>query len=202
MAKSVTLNRDQFQIAAGWGQSLQVNLQQVRNIDFSSSRVQFLSDLEPLEERFDGVDPEGSLLAGLIDREQQLQLFGPRRDTTMERQSRLRLRGREFSKGMCIHSRTEISWALDGRFAVLDCLAGIDDEVAFNGTHSVSLKITGDKAVLFEKLIATTDDPLPLRLPLEGVSTLTILVDFGDGDSVCDWLDLADAKLVIAKDKR
>lgn len=202
VAKSVTLDSDQLQIAAGWGQMLQVTLQHVQKIDFSSSRVQFLSDLAPLVERFDGVDPEGSLLAGLIDTEQQLQLFGPRRDTTMERQSRLRLRGREFSKGMCIHSRTEISWALDDRFTVLDCLVGIDDEVAFNGTHSVSLKITGDGAVMFEKLIATTDDPIPVRMSLEGVSTLTVLVDFGDGESVCDWLDLADAKLVIAKDKR
>jgi hypothetical protein len=120
----------------------------------------------------------------------------------MERQSKLRLRGREFSKGLCVHSRTELSWALDSRFSVLDCLIGIDDEVAFNGTHSVALKISGDGAVLFEKLIATADDPIPVRMPLEGVSTLTVLVDFGDGDSVCDWLDLADAKLVIAKDKR
>jgi hypothetical protein len=203
VAKSVTLRGDeQLQIEASWGQTLQVTPAQIRKIDFSSGRVQFLSDLATLSERFDGVDPEGSLLAGLIDKEQQLQLFGPRRDTTMERQSRLRLRGREFSKGLCIHSRTEMSWALDGRFSVLDCLAGIDDEVAFNGTHSVSLKISGDGVVLFEKLIATTDDPIPLRIPVEGVSTLTVLVDFGDGDSVCDWLDLADAKLIIAKDKR
>jgi hypothetical protein len=120
----------------------------------------------------------------------------------MERQSKLRLRGREYTKGLCIHSRTEISWPLDGRFSLLDGVAGIDDEVAFNGTHSVSLKISGDGAVLFEKLISTNDDPIPLRISLEGVSTLTVLVDFGDGDSVCDWLDLADAKMVIAKDRR
>lgn len=202
VAERVTLDGEQLQLAAGWGQSLQVSVQQIRRIDFSSGRIQYLSDLEPLEERFDGVDPEDSLLAGLIDKEQQLQLFGPRRDTTMERQSKLRLRGREFQKGLCVHSRTEISWAVDSRFAVLDCLAGIDDEVAFNGTHSVLLKIAGDGAVLFEKQIKTTDDAIPVRLSLEGVSTLTVLVDFGDGDSICDWLDLADAKLVIAKDKR
>jgi hypothetical protein len=41
-----------------------------------------------------------------------------------------------------------------------------------------------------------------LQLPLSGVSTLTILVDFGDNESTCDWLDLADAKLLIAKDKQ
>ena len=95
---------------------------------------------------------------------------------------------------------TEITWALDGRFSSLDCLTGIDDEVAFNGTHAVLLKITGDDQVLFEKLVNTSDEPLSLKIPLDGVSTLKVLVDFGDDDSVCDWLDLADAKLVIAKD--
>ena len=57
------------------------------------------------------------------------------------------------------------------------------------------------KRPVYEKLIAATDDPLPVRFSLEGIATLTILVDFGDGSSVCDWLDIADARLVIAKDK-
>ncbi len=200
-ATSVTLDDAQLLIETGWGQTLKVSIEEIKQIDLSGGRVQFLSDLEPIDERFDGVDPDGSLLAGLIDKEQQMQMFGPRRDSTMERQSKLRLRGREFSKGLCIHSRTEMSWALDQRFSSLDCVVGIDDEVAFNGNHAVSLKITGDGNVLFDKLIGTTDEPLSLRLPLEGVSTLAILVDFGDGDSTCDWLDIADAKLVIAKDK-
>ena len=201
-ANTVKFAGGSFEIETVWGQSLQAASALIRSIDLSSGRVQYLSDLEPLEERLDGIDPEGSLLAGLIDKEEETLLFGPRRDTTMERTSRLRLRGREFSKGLCIHSRTEISWALDEKYTSLDCQVGIDDEVAFSGKHIVALKISGDGNVLFEKNISTTDDPLPLQLPLNGVSTLTILVDFGDNESTCDWLDLADAKLLIAKDKQ
>ncbi len=199
-ARSITLDGGSLKIECGWGQVFSVALDQIQKIDLSSNRIQFLSDLVSLEERFDGVDPEGSLLAGLIDEEQQKLLFGPRRDTTIQRQAKLRLRGREFSKGLCIHSRTEMSWALDGRFSTFESLVGVDDEVAFNGSHAVSLKISGDGAALFEKLIGSAEEPIPVRVPLEGVSTLTVLVDFGDGDSVCDWLDLADAKLVIKKD--
>lgn len=201
-ASTVNFAGGSFEIETAWGQSLQAASVLIRSIDLSSGRVQYLSNLEPLEERLDGIDPEGSLLAGLIDKEEEALLFGPRRDTTMERTSRLRLRGREFSKGLCIHSRTEISWALDEKYTSLDSLVGIDDEVAFSGKHIVALKITGDGNVLFEKNIATTDDPLPLHLPLDGVSTLSIVVDFGDNESTCDWLDLADAKLLIAKDKQ
>jgi len=200
-AKSITLEGDQFKAETAWGQTVFIALTSLQKIDLSSGRIQFLSDMPALAERFDGVDPKGSLFTGLIDADQQKLLFGPQRNTTIERQSRLRLRGREFTKGLCIHSKTEMQWDLEKKFSAMECLVGIDDEVAFNGSHAVALKITGDGNILFEKLIATTDDPLPLRLSLEGVSILTVLVDFGDGSSVCDWLDLADAKLVIAKGK-
>ena len=129
-ASTIRFSNGAFEIETAWGQSLRVASTLIRSIDLSSGRVQYLSDLEPLEERLDGIDPEGSLLAGLIDKEEEALLFGPRRDTTMERTSRLRLRGREFLKGLCIHSRTEISWALDEKYTSLDCLVGIDDEVA------------------------------------------------------------------------
>ena len=199
--RTITLEGDQLVAESGWGQNLSIPLNQLQKIDLSSGRIQFLSDMPALVERFDGVDPENSLFAGLIDSEQQKLLFGPQRNMTIERQSKLRLRGREFAKGLCIHSRSEMQWALEKRFSAMECVVGVDDEVAFNGMHAVALKITGDGTVLYEKLIAATDDPLPVRFSLEGIATLTILVDFGDGSSVCDWLDIADARLVIAKDK-
>lgn len=200
-AKTITLEGDTLKAEAAWGQLLSIPLNQLLKIDLSSGRIQFLSEMPARLERFDGIDPENSLFAGLISPEQQKLLFGPQRNMTIERHSRLRLRGREFASGLCIHSRSEMQWDLEKRFSAMDCIVGVDDEVAFNGSHAVALKITGDDNVLFEKLIATSDDPLPLRLSLEGVETLTILVDFGDGSSVCDWLDIADARLVIAKDK-
>ncbi|MEJ7590320.1 MAG: NPCBM/NEW2 domain-containing protein [Planctomycetaceae bacterium] len=200
-AKSIVLEGDQLKAESAWGQVVSVPLNQLQKIDLSSGRIQFLSEIPALVERFDGIDPENSLFAGLIAPEQQKLLFGPQRNMTIERHSRIRLRGREFTKGLCIHSRSELQWELEKRFSAMECVVGVDDEVAFNGSHAVALKITGDDNILFEKLIATTDDPVPLRLPLEGVSTLTILVDFGDGSSVCDWLDIADARLIIAKDK-
>jgi hypothetical protein len=199
-AKTVALDSNQIRIDASWGSTVMLPIEDIVKIDLSGGRIQYLSDLVALEERFDGADPENSLLA-IIDKDTQKLLFGPRRDTTMERDVKMRLRGREFAKGLCLHSRTEITWALDSQFSTFECLAGVDDEVAWNGKYSVSLTIKGDDKVLFEKLIASSEDPISLQLPVEGVSTLSILVDFGDGESTCDWLDLADAKLILARDK-
>ena len=60
----------------------------------------------------------------------------------------------------------------------------------------MSLKISADGKVVFEKVFQASEDPVPVKLPMQGVSTLTILVDYADGDSTCDWLDLADARLI------
>lgn len=198
--KEFTSAAGQMQVVTTWGQTLPVPLDAVRQIDLSGGRLAYLSDLAALEEKFLGADPENSLLVGLATEEQQQLLFGPRRDITIQRQSKLRLRGREFSKGLCIHSKSEMSWALDQKYRSFECLAGIDDEVASNGTHAVQLIIRGDDKVLFDRMITSTDEPIPVQLSVEGISTLHVTVDYGDGESICDWLDLADAKLLLLQE--
>lgn len=198
--KEFTTSAGHLQVITTWDQTIPVALDAVRQIDLSGGRLTYLSDLASLDEKFLGADPENSLLAGLATDEQQQLLFGPRRDITIQRQSKLRLRGREFSKGLCIHSKTEMSWALDQKYRSLECLAGIDDEVASNGTHAVQLIIKGDDKVLLDRMISSTDEPIPVQLSVEGVSTLRVTVDYGDGESICDWLDLADAKLLLLQE--
>lgn len=198
--KELTMASGQLSLVSTWGQTIPVAVDAVRQIDLSGGRLTYLSDLATLEEKFLGADPENSLLAGLATDEQQQLLFGPRRDVTIQRQSKLRLRGKEFSKGLCIHSKTEMSWALDQKYRSLECLVGIDDEVASNGTHAVQLIIRGDDKVLLDRMVSSTDEPIPVQLSVEGVSTLTVIVDYGDGESICDWLDLADAKLLLLQE--
>lgn len=202
VAASVTFDGAEFRIQAAWGQTLQLAADQLRSLDFSRGRIRYLADMEVLKEEFLGLDPAGSLFAGLIDETTARLMYGPRRNTSLDPRLPIRLRGRRYERGLCIHSRTRLTWALDRQFTSLEATIGIDDEVAFNQVSRVSLTVTGDDAVLLEKVLVTSDDPEPLKLSLDGVSTLTILVDYADGDSSCDWLDLADARLILAtKDK-
>lgn len=197
-ASALTFDGVQFQVTTGWGQSLQIPADRLSRIDYSSGRIHYLSDLAAVREDFSGIDPEGSLFAGLIDQQTARLMYGPRRNTTIDPRLPLRLRGRRFDKGLCIHSRTQMVWALDRRYTSLEALIGVDDEVAFNQSSKVSLRITGDDQVLFDEVLGSQDEPRPLKLNLENVATLTILVDYADNDSSCDWLDLADAKLILA----
>ena len=196
-AASMTSDGTALQIVTAWDQPIHISLDRLQRIDFSSGRIRYLSDLPPIREVFMGIDPEGSLFSGLIDKETAQLMYGPRRDTTIDPVVPIRLRGRRFEKGLCIHSKTSIEWPLDRKFSSLDAIVGVDDEVAFNQVSQVSLTIFGDGEVLFQKVFTTSEDPVPVKVRLEGVSTLKILVDYADNDSTCDWLDLADAKLIL-----
>lgn len=192
-----------MQCVSSWGQQLQCGVERLRLADLSSERLAYLSEMPVLREVLLAADPEGSLLQGLVDTETQQRLFSPRRDRVLQGSSRLRLRGQEYQRGLCVHSHSVLSWALDGRYETLELTAGIDDEVAFNAAagHSVRLLIRADDGVLFDELISAQDSPRVLRLSVTDKSTLEVEVDFGDGSSVCDWLDLADAKLWLNQRK-
>jgi hypothetical protein len=201
-AASITFADGTFMVTTAWGQKLSLSSGQIQMIDFSVGRIRYLSDLNPLKEDFSGIDPDDSLFTGLVDSATLQLMYGPRRDTTLDSQIPIRLRGQRFAKGMCIHSRTELTYALDRKFTVLEAIVGIDDLVSGNQQSIVSLTISGDGKQLYQQNISTQDAPVPLKVSLENVATLTILVDYGDNDSSCDWLDLADAKLILATEDK
>ena len=59
------------------------------------------------------------------------------------------------------------------------------------------LRVMGDDRLLFEHLDARGDqDPIPLRLSVEGVRTLSLEVDFGRGQDVGDRVVWADPRLI------
>lgn len=169
------------------GVSLTRPLAGLREIDFSRSKIQYLSDLKAESVAwtpFFGGDQQLPTLA---------RFFGPREDQSLESRP-LRLGGKQYAKGLALHSRTEMVYRLPGRFRWLKATAGIDDEVRPQG--HVSLVIRGDDKVLYEGTLAGTDEPRPIELDLGGVRRLSILVDFGQQMDVADHLDLCNARII------
>ena len=112
------------------------------------------------------------------------------------------LRGQRYQKGLCIFPSAKIEYALDGNYSSLKAIVGVDDDVAFNQQKGapdtvVELKVLADGEQVFRRLIAAREEQVMLDLNLSNVNTLSIVVDFGDGSSMCDYLDLADARLVV-----
>ncbi|MEZ6059534.1 MAG: NPCBM/NEW2 domain-containing protein [Planctomycetaceae bacterium] len=212
--REVKLSKESLEVVSSWGQTISFELPLVSRIDFSSSRFHFLSDLQPIEERYFGTQPADSKAVSVFPDDEATRT-GPLQFWRMSKDAfpygeggrpPLMLRGRVYRKGLCIFPQARIAYALDGRYTNFVAQVGVDDEVAFNSPgpdhpYSVSLTIEGDGTKLWEGLIEAPAEAQALDVDVSGVRTLTLLVGFGDGRNYCDYLDLADAKLILATEQ-
>ena len=99
-----------------------------------------------------------------------------------------------YPKGLAIPSRTSLTYKITGKGKRLKAVAGIDDGVREAG--GVHLVISGDGKTLYDGKIVGRQDPVDLDLDVSAVKRLNILVDFGEGLDVGNYLDLCDARIV------
>lgn len=184
--REVTLADDQWKWTTPAGLSVTQPVEKIVQIDFSSGKIVYLSDLNPDSVAwtpfFGAAKPQPSLE----------KFYAPRNDRNFEA-APLQLGGTQYRKGLALHSRTELVYRLPEGFSRLRALAGIDDAVRPNG--KVRLVIRGDDKVLIETSIAGNDPPKSIDLDIAGVRRVTILVDFGDSLNVGDHLLLCNARI-------
>lgn len=113
----------------------------------------------------------------------------------------LRLSGREFPKGLGMHSRSTVEYDLTrvGPFHSLSAIVGLDDTTTGKGTATCAVDLDG-KRVFEELKLSRSAGPRKLPLiDLRGAKRLTLHVDFGTlGDSQ-DHVDWVDAVLLSKK---
>ncbi len=105
----------------------------------------------------------------------------------------LSLNGTTYAKGLGVHARSEILYALDGLCTTFTAVIGVDDEVGPNG--SVTFEVWGDTERLYQSAVHTGSSvPEPVTVNLAGQSQLRLVVD-GGADISYDHANWADAKL-------
>lgn len=208
MIRSMEFAEGQFQIETSWKQSLSLPQDAVQEIDFSSGRLNYLSDLTPITEEYFGLDPIGQEWGTLFDddRKTRTGLSSQWKMSTDQFMNNgrppLTLRSKTYAKGLCLFPNAKVEYALDRKYSQFKAIVGVDDDVAFqqprNGQQTmVELRVEADGEILFQQLISAIADPIELNLDVTDRNTLSIFVDFGDGSSVCDYLDLANALLIV-----
>jgi hypothetical protein len=158
----------------------------VVQIDFSGGKIAYLSDLKPESVRWAPFFGVGKSLPAVE------QFYAPRQDRGFDQNS-LRLGGKDYPKGLAVHSRTELTYRLPEGFCRLLAVAGIDDAVRPNG--KVRLVIRGDENILLETVVTGDHLPEAIDLDITGVRRLVILVDFTDAVNIGDHLLLCDARI-------
>lgn len=163
---------------------------------FKNGRVIYLSDLVPSK-----VDENANYLRAPEPMPGDLS-FPFQRDANAGDGGRLRIRGTEFRKGIGVHARSALTFALDGGFSRFQATVGIDDYAGrlsgLDPAGNVSFAVLADGAVLERRDGFTSRTaPISLSVDVRGKKELTLLVDFGeDRSGQCDFADWALARVV------
>lgn len=182
---SVTWDGEQLAGRLRGGAKINLPLSNLRTLDFSLGKVQYLSAMEPREVKFTTFynDPLESLL------------FQYRKDRALLHGHQLQLNKKKYARGLWIHSRTFLKYRLGKDFRRFRAVMGIDDNAG--GVGDVRVVITGDGKTLLETDVRTGDKPRELDIDVSGIRELDILVDYGrDKQSTSDHLVLAEARVI------
>lgn len=175
----VALTPDVLTVKTEWGATVDVPVASLSRLEVKNGKLVYVSDLKPAEMR----------LVPYLDGS-----FSLGRDRSVGGRP-LRLAGKAYARGLGAHSRSDVTYALDGGFQTFAATLGIDDAVGAAG--SVIFRVFGDDKPLFESPVVRGGDvPIELKLPVKGVLLLRLEVDYADGGDTADQADWADARLL------
>src|SRR5205085_1985667 len=150
VASKLALGPTGFTVTSVAGPTLLYPKQAIARLDFNNDKVVFLSDLKPVE---------------LIERSRQGRKDNARFDKNLENGA-IQVKGETYSKGLALHSHTELVYALDGKFKVFEAKLGMDDLVGGDGQPLV--KIEADGKELFARSVSRKDERQELKLDVSG----------------------------------
>lgn len=174
-----TADESTLSMTASFGASLTLPWESVDRIDFRSNKIEFVSDLKPSR-----VVSRGFFGRTWPWRTNQALYGGP-----------LKLGDEVFTRGLAVHSHSELAFDLPEAFAEFRATIGIDDSSQKDG--NVIFRVHGDGKTLFDSgSVKAGDAPREIDVPLTGVRNLTIEVDYGDGLDIGDWAVWGQARLI------
>jgi len=177
---SVTFAGGAFTVGPVGSPTASLAAESVSKLKFSSDRVLNLSEVKPLSVK----------QHGLLNT-----VMGWRVNESVSGGS-ISLGGRVFNSGVAMHSFCELTYGLDAQYTGLIAIVGIDDAVRPGG--DANLTFIGDgKEILAPLRVTGKGKPQAVRVPLKGIKTFVIRVDYGkDMLDVSDHVDLAGARLI------
>jgi hypothetical protein len=185
-AKEVALADGRITITTTFGATLHWPLESIAAIDFSPSRMVYLSDLSPESVEWTPFLDFGKRTETLS------QFYKPHFDSSLDG-GPISIGSTKFRKGVAMAARTILEYKIAGRGKQFRATAGIDDSV--HGAGNVKLTFEGDGKVLYTGKV-TSHDKADVSFDVSGVKRLRIVADFGGGPDVGNFLDLGDARIV------
>ncbi|MCA9077081.1 MAG: NPCBM/NEW2 domain-containing protein [Planctomycetaceae bacterium] len=173
------INGEKLTIALPWGDALTPQRLDIRRIVIAQGRFQSLSTLDPVEVTqtpyFDRVLPmaiDKSLTGGT-----------------------LQIGEKTYDRGICLPSRSVVSYDLSGEYARFRCNLGLQNIDGDAG--NVSVKVMADDEVLLDiSELTGKQEAQDVDLDVSGRGKLTLRVDFGKNLHIGDHVVWANAHLL------
>ena len=103
-----------------------------------------------------------------------------------------------MQKGICVHARSQLAYALGGRFSALRFTPGLDTTP---GQGSAEFEVLVDGETVYESGTLTHYKTAePVKLDLSGAKTLQLRVDHAGDGIDGDWAVWANSRLEIARE--
>ena len=191
--KQIGWNGTVWKVRLVSGLELEVSPQLFQSLDYSFGKVTYLSDLEPRTVEHTPFHDIKGISPVLVYR----------RDMNFDG-SRISLGDKTYTKGLAIHSQTQLKYRLGGEYRRFQAIMGIGNEVP-NGDVDVVMK--GDGKILFKAEVKSHESgdkgatqramPQPLDIDVTGIVEFEIFVGYGsDKRDIGDRLYLANARAV------
>ena len=163
-----------------FGAAVSVPLARVAALDLVGGKAAYLSDLKPIRYEY---------FPYLDDRWEYTRDAEP---TGLD----MRLGGSAYDKGVGLHSRGRLTYAVPPGCRRFEALVGPDDRTGRAGSVRVRVLADGKPLDLGPDRDVTAGAPLAVAVDVAGVKELTLEADFGKGGPVQDRVDWADARFV------
>lgn len=107
----------------------------------------------------------------------------------------LRAGGREYLKGIGMHSASRLTYPTEGRYTRFDALLAVDDAAAGQGSVRFRVFVDGNPKFTSDTLRGG-DPPVPISIDISDASRVDLVVDFADRADQWDHADWLDARFV------
>lgn len=189
-AKSLILKENNLEVSIVSGIEASIDLAKIREIDFGGGRIRFLADLPFDESASTSPDPIFPVV-WFTSRNFPAGSGGRRR---------LTIDGKQYQRGLWLHSGAVVRFRLNRQFSEFRALAGFDQTHIGNMPRinpKVKLVITGDGEELYAQEFLWSDSPEKVKLDLSNVRELIIRIEsLGIGKGILEHFALGDAQVI------
>src|SRR5262249_53209891 len=126
-----TLDEKTWKVETDWGQELALPASEGRGVRFRGGQMTYLSDLEPSR-----VEETPYFVRRAPWRKDVNLAGGP-----------LKMGGRTYERGLAVHSRSALTYDLNGRYATFEALVGFDESA--KGVGRVDCRVFADDRELY-----------------------------------------------------